>query len=60
MSSGMGASGADGGSGTTGDPRPTRVPLHRGASAWVAGFCSGFFLAGTEPVRYSVFRRAVT
>ena len=32
MSSGMGASGADGGSGATGDPRPTRVPLHRGVS----------------------------
>ena len=46
MSSGIGASGADGGSGATGDPRPTRVPLYRGVSAWVAGPCSGFFLAG--------------
>ena len=27
--------------------RPTRVPLHRGVSAGVAGPCSGFFLAGT-------------
>ena len=46
MSSGIGASGADGGSGATGDPRPTRVPLYRGVSAGVAGPVRGSFSPG--------------
>ena len=46
MSSGMGASGADGGSGASGDPRQTRSAPHGVTSSSSPERGAGFFLAG--------------